>query len=91
VHHLREPTFLEEELKQDWAKKMKDLLLEMKTKVEQAKTRNQHALDLLVLADLLRRYDAILAEGYQANPPPPAPRKTEHAKRKPGRAKQNPA
>jgi transposase len=91
VHHLRELTFLEEELKQSWAKKMKDLLLEMKTKVEQAKTQNQHELDLLMLADLLRRYDEILIEGYRANPPPPAPKKTEHMKRKPGRAKQHPA
>jgi transposase len=70
---------------------MKDLLLDRKTKVEQAKSQNQHELDLQVLAGLLRRYDEILAEGYQANPPPPAPRKTEHSKRKPGRAKQNPA
>src|SRR5581483_8325168 len=26
-----------------------------------------------------------------SNPPPPAPKKSEHGKRKPGRAKQNPA
>ncbi len=59
VHHLRELTFIEEELKQ--------------------------------LAHFLRRYDSILAEGYQANPPPAAPRKSEHAKRTPGRPKQSPA
>jgi transposase len=91
VHHVRELTFVEEEMKQPWAKKMKDLLLEMKAKVEQAKALGQHELDLLVLAGLLRCYDEILIEGYQANPPPPAPRKSEHSKRKPGRAKQNPA
>lgn len=37
------------------------------------------------------RYDELLAEGYLANPPPPPPRKSEQGKRKPGRAKQNPA
>jgi transposase len=44
-----------------------------------------------VLAGLLRRYEKVLMEGYQANPPPPAPKKSEHSKRKPGRAKQSPA
>jgi len=91
VHHLRELTFVEEELKQAWAGAMKDLLLDMKAEVERAKALGQHELDVLVLARLLRRYDEILAEGYQANPPPLAPRKSEHAKRIPGRPKQSPA
>ena len=91
MHHLRELTFIEEELKQDWARKMKDLLLDMKASVEQAKALGQHERDLLVLARLLRRYDEILTEGYQANPPPPAPRKSEHAKRTPGKPQQSPA
>jgi transposase len=91
VHHLRELTFVEEELKQAWAGAMKELLLDMKAEVERAKALGQHELDVLVLARLLRRYDELLAEGYQANPPPRAPRKSEHAKRTPGRAKQSPA
>ena len=91
VHHLRELTFVEEELKQAWAPKMKDLLLDMKAAVEQAKAVGQHELDVLVLAGLLRRYEELLAEGYLANPPPPAPRKSESGKRTPGRAKQSPA
>jgi transposase len=91
VHHLRELTFVEEELKQAWARKMKDLLLEMKAEVERAKALGQRELDLLVLARFLCRYDSLLAEGYQANPPPPPPRKSEQGKRKPGRAKQSPA
>ena len=91
VHHLRELTFIEEELKQAWAGAMKDLLLDMKAEKEQAQALGHNALDVLVLARLLCRYDALLAEGYLANPPPPPPRKTEQGKRKPGRAKQNPA
>src|SRR6266516_3118923 len=91
VHHLRELTFVEEELKQAWARKMKDLLLEMKAEVERAKALGQHELDVLVLARFLCRYDQLLAEGYQANPPPPPPSKSEQGKRTPGRAKQSPA
>ncbi len=86
VHHLRELTFVEEELKQAWARKMKDLLLEMKAEVERAKVLDQHELDVLVLARFLRRYDEILTEGYLANPPPPP-----QEKRRPGRPKQSPA
>lgn len=91
AHHLRELTFLEEELKQGWACQMKDLLLNMKAEVERAKQSGKHALDLPVLAGLMRRYDQILSEGYLANPPPAAPKKAGHYKRKPGRAKQSPA
>jgi transposase len=92
VHHLRELTFIEEELKQAWARKMKDLLLDMKACVEQAKAGGQHELALPVLARFLRRYDEIVTEGYLANPPPPpVPRKSEHSKRTPGKAKQSPA
>ena len=91
VHHLRELTFVEEDLQQSWAHKMKDLLLSMKAEVERARALGQHDLDALVLAGLLRRYDSLLAEGYQANPPPPPPQKSEQGKRTPGRAKQSPA
>ncbi len=91
VHHLRELTFVEEALKQAWARDMKDLLLDMKAEVEQAKALGQHELDALVLARLLHRYDELLAEGYLANPPPAAPKQSEQSKRTPGRAKQSPA
>src|SRR6266699_1114022 len=86
VHHLRELTFVEEELKQPWARKMKELLLLMKAEVERAKTLGQHELEVQVLAPLLRRYDELLTEGYLANPPAPPPKK-----RTPGRPKQSPA
>jgi len=91
VHHLRELTFVEEELKQPWACKTKELLLDMKAEVARAKALGQHELDVLVLAGLLRRYDELLTEGYLANPPPPAPSKSEQSKRAPGRPKQSPA
>jgi transposase len=92
VHHLRELTFVEEELQQPWAGKMKEVLLDMKAEVERAQALGQQQLEALLLAGLLRRYDEILAEGYQANPPPPPPpKKSDQSKRTPGRAKQSPA
>ena len=86
VHHLRELTFVEEVLKQAWARKMKDLLLDMKAEVERAKAAGQQELDVLVLARLLRRYEEILSEGYTANPAAPPPEKRTR-----GRPKQSPA
>ncbi len=91
VHHLRELTFVEEELKQPWATTMKKLLLDMKAEVEQARDAGKQQLAVPILAHLLRRYDELLTEGYLANPPPGPPRKSAHSKRRPGKAKQNPA
>lgn len=91
VHHLRELTFIEEELQQVWARQMKEFLLDMKAEKERAQALGQHVLEVQVLARLLYHYDELLAEGYLANPPPAPPKKSEQGKRKPGRAKQNPA
>src|SRR5205814_8142261 len=91
VHELRELSCFEGGRKRAWDRQMKELLLDMKAEVERAKALGQHEVDVLVLAGLLRRYEEILAEGYQANPPPAAPSKSEPSKRAPGRAKQSPA
>jgi transposase len=91
VHHLRDLTFIEEELKQDWAKDMKDLLLDMKEAVEQACARGQPELETAVLAALLTRYDQIVQAGYQVNPLVVKPKKSDQYKRMPGRPRQSPA
>ena len=91
VHHLRDLAFIEEELKQDWAKDMKTLLLDMKEAVEQARARGQPALSTLVLAPLLVRYDQIVQAGYQVNPLAQASSKANRYQRLPGRPKQSPA
>ncbi len=70
IHHLRELTFVEEQLEQDWAKNMKGLLLEIKRAVDDARVRGQHALPAEVKRLFEARYDEILAEGLKANPPP---------------------
>ena len=74
VHHLRELTFLEEERQQAWASEMKELLLESKAAVEQARAEGRSSLHPLEVADWKARYQALLAEGYLANPPDPPPK-----------------
>lgn len=70
AHHLRELTFVEEQLKQAWAKDLKTLLLEIKHAVDEARERGLVALPAAAKADFLTRYAAILADGARANPPP---------------------
>jgi transposase len=70
AHHLRELTFVEEELGQPWAKDLKDLLLEIKLAVDEARGQGLNELSAEVKGEFGSRYDAILAEGLKANPPP---------------------
>ncbi len=82
VHHLRELTFVEEELKQSWARKMKDLLLDRKAEVERAKALGKQEVDVLVLARRLASLcRAPRAISYLANPAPPLPQKRTRGRR----------
>jgi transposase len=85
AHHLRELTFVEEELRQDWAGKLKTLLREMRTAIEHARLAGATRLESRVRDDFIARYEALLGEGLAQNPLPPRagpPRR--------GRRKQNP-
>jgi transposase len=85
AHHLRELTFVEEELQQAWAGQLKKLLRQMRTTVEQARSAGATHLERAVHDDFITRYEALLGEGLAQNPlPPPAstPRR--------GRRKQSP-
>jgi transposase len=73
VHHLRELTFLSEEQQQVWADQMITLLLDIKAAVEQARAQGRTSLHPLEVQDWKARYEALLDEGYQANPPQPPP------------------
>jgi transposase len=86
VHHLRELIFLQEERQQIWAGQMKDLLLAMKSAVEQARAQGRQSLPPREVQDWKTRYQVLLQEGYQANPPDPPPEVS-----KKGRRKQSPA
>ena len=70
AHHLRELTFVEEQLKQAWASDLKMLLLEIKQAVDTARAGGLVELAADAIADFLTRYDAILVDGARANPPP---------------------
>jgi transposase len=82
VHHLRDLTFLEEEQRQAWAAEMKELLLDIKAAVEQARAEGRSCLHPLEVADWKARYGAVLAQGYQANPPDPPPATSKKGRRK---------
>ena len=82
VHHLRDLTFLYEELLQAWAGKRKELLLDSKAAVEQARAEGRSSLHPLEVADWKAQYAALLEEGYRANPPDPPPEVGKRGRRK---------
>lgn len=84
IHHLRELTFVEEQYQQPWAKELKDLLLEMRTAADQARTQGLADLPAAQRADFRAHYERILHAGHAANPPPPRRPKQR------GRVKQSP-
>jgi transposase len=88
AHHLRELQFILERYQQAWAYQMSLLLVTIYGQVEVAKAAGQSALPPEQLQAFESRYQAILEEGFDANPklaPPP-----ESAKRR-GRVKQSPS
>jgi hypothetical protein len=85
IHHLRELTFLHEQYGQQWAKDLKDLLREMKAAADQTRVAGAAQLSQTERQRFVARYEALLATGLAANPPPPRP--AHH----PGRQKQSPA
>jgi transposase len=87
AHHLRELTFLEEELHQPWAGQLKHLLREMHSAVEQARAAGLTQLPTAQRAGFRSRYEALLGAGVAANPQPPP----SAAPRRRGRRKQSPA
>ena len=82
VHHLRELTFLAEEHQQDWAGRMKTLLLDCKAAVEQVRAEGRSTLHPLEVADWKAQYAAVLTEGYRTNPPDPPPEAARRGRRK---------
>jgi len=88
AHHLRELTFVEEQFDQDWAAQMKGLLLDAKASVEEAKGLGWSALPEGDVAEIERRYQAILDEGFAANA---APEVAAGEPKKRGRKKQSKA
>jgi transposase len=88
AHHLRELTWVFENLDQKWARQMYELLLDVKKAVDDAKENGKTSLEVAQLAGFLSRYDSVLALGYKENPfyevwPPPKERRGRLKKTKP--------
>jgi transposase len=74
AHHLRELTFVEEQLGQAWGKEMKDLLLDIKQSVEQASQQGASCLPTARQREFEKAYDEVIASGLalpENHPPPP--------------------
>ena len=69
AHHLRELSFLQERYPQEWEGQLIDLLLEIKTCVNNVRE-TQSELPTEQLTDFEQRYDEIITQGMQANPLP---------------------
>jgi transposase len=87
AHHLRELTFVEEELKQPWAGQLKHLLRAMHAAVEQAHATGATGLTIPERDAFRVRYEALLGIGLTCNPHPPP---IASAPRRRGRHKQSP-
>jgi len=84
AHHLRELQFIAEQYKQAWADKMVQLLLDIKAEVDTSAP-GQMSLAPDRLIHFEQRYDCLIAQGLQLNPPPAQP-----PPKKRGRKKQSP-
>ena len=87
AHHLRELIFIEEQYEQAWAEKMSELLVEIKEAVEEAKKQEQSTLTDHQQTDFEARYDQLIAQGLEANPPPPDPPVKKRGRKKQSKAK----
>jgi transposase len=84
AHHLRELQFVVDQYEQAWAQDMSQLLLDIKAEVDAAPL-DWTGLPPDRLLHYEKRYDDLLHQGFEANPPPDPP---PQAKR--GRKKQSP-
>ena len=74
AHHLRELTYVEEELDQQWAGEMSGLLLEIKNRIANLQP-GENLLDAESQKQFRETYRRIIQKGYETNP---------HPQRKPG-------
>ncbi len=88
AHHLRRLIFLEERYPQEWVKPMIDLLLKIKSTVDQAKENKETALTETQLSDFEKEFDRLVREGFKANP---LRELDESIPKKRGRVKKTPA
>jgi transposase len=71
AHHLRELRFITERYEQPWAQAMSRLLVRAKQAVEDAIDQGKAALPFYQVQQLERDYQALIQQGFAANPPLP--------------------
>ena len=71
AHHLRELAGMAELTGQAWPTQLAELLVELHITVQSAKASGKTNLPARRLAAVGRRYDALIGQGQQLNPPPP--------------------
>ena len=84
AHHLRELRFMDEQYHQPWAKRLAELLVEIKTTVDHTRSLQDH-LPAERLAEFEQRYAAVLQDGEALNPPPDPPPQGRRPKQTPPR------
>lgn len=84
AHHLRELQFVVDQYQQPWAEEMSQVLLDIKAEVAAAPPA-QMSLAPERLTHFEQRYDQVISQGLNANPPPDRP-----PPKKRGRKKQSP-
>lgn len=87
AHHLRELTYLEEEQRLRWAARMKQLLIEMKRSVEEARFGGNSSLSKTQIQEYESRYEKILNQGYRTERRKPAPISGKRGRKKQSKAK----
>jgi hypothetical protein len=85
AHHLRELEFLKDRYPQEWETQWMDVLLEIKAQVEISKM-SRPGLSAEQIALFEQRYEDLIEQGLQANPPPDP---CEGQPKKRGRVKQS--
>lgn len=87
AHHLRDLAYIHEQMGQPWAGEAIETLVSIKDGVDAAKAAGLAALAPETLRDFEQRWDAILAQGYAANPDPPPPEKKKRGPPAKGKAR----
>jgi transposase len=71
AHHLRELTFVAQELGQLWAQRMIQLLLALKAEVAKLRAAGESGISAESLERWQAQYQELIQHAYLANPPPP--------------------
>jgi transposase len=84
AHHLRELQFIVDQYQQSWAEEMSHVLFDIKAEIDAAPL-EQMSLAPERLTHFEQRYDELIGQGLEANPPPanPPPKKRRRKKQSP--------